>query len=1068
MTLTSAGYDQPDCAAVQIGSVYYRAHSYRVARYVGTGVIGGVQIRVRCFVEQPNAQQVELFDSLVVERDEESDEILDCPKMICVGTTLVVCWVNVNFPTATLNMASLDLATLASTGPDWISGGAISIHASGLYDLVNIETGEYYETHPTDFIVAYKNLANDFRVVRHDGFIWAATAWSTLCTAPTTIADSIIAANAFEAVLVTYQTDAGGPESGGVVRTARFNLATGVQSHDTRSFFNIPAAVRATQATHRRITVSRVIVAIEYADASALAADDIYVRWLAGVVLSSLDTSQQSGEMAVANLQMVSRAFGVPGLSAMDNPTQRVYLGVAFKNIGSTSDFEEAPLVEGGESWVQSLGMIIDLDWQRWDNDLEARPFVAAQMPHTIFDARVSGLTAFGATPVGGSDVDGRRINLLSHVVGPPDFGPSIKSMTFAHGAFARAQNVGHSIGAVTVDGVRVVPTAAMIRAWEFNYEDPWLSWRDGRTEPSDDWKGIYELAQHMALPVGRHTVFGGASPMIYDGIQAVELGFPWMPEIVSAVGSVDEGASTGLSTGVYQYVAHYEWTDAFGAVHRSGPSVPLLITLGDPFDPVPEDLHSVVLRIRTMTVSLRDNRLIYPDAHDIRIIVYRTAANGSVLYRLHCLDNNVQSIYSIDHAPINDPRNWFITIADTVPDDTLLAVNDPIPWPLLGAALDSSGFPIPLEPHQVPPGAVMAVWQERLFIASMERPDEVRWSLRLKRANIEHELAPEFNDVNVVRRGNMGPVTGMAAMDQQLILFTPDAIYSLQGRIPDDTGSDGDLQIYLLATGVGCTCPRSVVVTAGDGVFFQSRKGYYQLDRGGATNYVGADIEDFVGDTGIVLAAHVKETRHQIRLVANIFGQEAVVLIYDYLAKLWSRALPPAFVGGIGFARAAHGLMWRGLDGEVSHVLLQQGAVGYERASDETPFADQDDDGDDVAIPIDIQTSWIHAADIGGLQRIRSILLTLSRPAASQITVTFEFSIYGGYSADLTQTIVFDANTDVPLRCRPRQQKCTAFRIRIRETGTIPTTENLSITAITLIAGVKHGHSKVPVERMG
>ena len=101
-------------------------------------------------------------------------------------------------------------------------------------------------------------------------------------------------------------------------------------------------------------------------------------------------------------------------------------------------------------------------------------------------------------------------------------------------------------------------------------------------------------------------------------------------------------------------------------------------------------------------------------------------------------------------------------------------------------------------------------------------------------------------------------------------------------------------------------------------------------------------------------------------------------------------------------------------------------------------------------------------------LHRIRSILLTLSRPAQSQITVTLEYSIYGGYSADVTQTIVFEADDDVPLRCRPSQQKCTAFRIRITETGAVPTTENLSITAITLIAGVKHGHSKLPVERMG
>lgn len=1070
MTQTSAGVDQPDCASVQIGSVYYRAHSYRVAQYIGTGVIGGVQIRVRVFIEQPNAQQVEVFDTVVADTDGDIGIILDCPKMICVGTTLVVCWLQFEDAVIDLHMSTLNLDLLQSAGTAWTDHGSIPTHSSGLYDLINIETDEYFSTHATDFIIVHRTDADEYAVNRHNGFDFISFDWVETFTTPANIADSILAAHAFETileptVLVTYQTDTGGDNSAGVVRTTRFNSTNGVQTADVRSFFGIPAAVRATQATHRRVLPDRVVLAIEYVSDDDLNNGNVYVRWIAGVVLVATTLAQDSGEMAVANLHMVSRAFGVPGMSAMVAPSQRVFLGVAFKNMGTTTIYDAGVPVlgESGSEWAQALGMIIDLDWQRWEDDLTARPFVVAQMPHTVFDARVSGRTAFLADAIGATTVDARRTNLLSHAVAPPDFGPSIKSMTFAHVAFARAQNVGISTSSVAVNGIRLVPVAAMIRGWEFNYEDPWISWRDGRNEPSENWSGIHELAQSMALPVGRHTIFGGSSPIIYDGVQAVELGFPWVPEIVVARGDL-EPQPAGLVGGEYYYVAHYEWTDPFGAVHRSGPSAPVLITLDDPGS----DRNWVTLTIRTMTVSLRDNHVIYQHAHDIAIVIYRTVANGTQLYRLNCLDNAFGSDYSIDHTPLNEPRNWAITFVDRVPDETLLTVNDPIPWPMLSAALDASGFPIPLEPQQVPPGSVMAVWQEHLFVASMERPDEVRFSLRLRRSNIDYDIAPEFNDVNVVTRSNMGPVTGMAAMDQQLIVFTPDAIYSMQGRIPDDTGSDGDLQIYTLAVGIGCICPRSVVVTAGDGVFFQSRKGYYQLDRGGNTSYVGADVEDYINDSGMVLSATVKESKHHLRLVVNTAAQGAVVLHYDTLAKLWSRALPPQFVEGDGRGRAAHGLMWRGLDGEVSHILLQQGGSGYERAASDTPYGDRDDGTIDIAIPIDVQTSWIHVADIGGVQRIRSILLTLSRPAQSQITVTLEYSIYGGYSADVTQTIVFEADDDVPLRCRPSQQKCTAFRIRITETGSVPTTENLSITAITLIAGVKHGHSKLPVERTG
>jgi hypothetical protein len=1068
MTQTFAGYDQHDVAAVQIGGVYYRVHTYRVARYIGAGVIGGVQVRARCFVEQPNAQQVELFDEVVADTEGDLGVTIDCPKCIIVGTTVVVCWLQIEAAACTLHMASMDLSLMGTFGPAFTDQGSTTTHDSGLYDLVNIETDTYFDTHATEYVVVHRTDVDEYQIRRHDGFDWVSTAWINAYTTPADIADSILAAHAFESLvqpsfLVTYQTDPGGDDDGGVVRTTRFTSTNGVQTHDTASFAAIPALVRATQATHRRVSLNRVVLGIEYADVADFAAEDYYVRWIAGVVLSAEDTSQQSAEMACANMHLISRAFGLPGMSDIASPSQRVFIGAAWKNMGATWTYEgDATVYETGTEWGQALGFVLDLDWQRWDEDLTTRPYVVAQMPSTVFDARVGGRGGPLSAAFGASTVDGRRANHLSHVCAPPDFGPSIKSMTFAHGAFGRVQNVGISTGADAATDSKLFPVAALGRAWEFDYEDPWITWRDDRSEPSMNWRGIHDLAQHQALNVGRSLILGGSTPVIYDGIQVVELGFPYAPEIVTATGTLEGGAG-GLSEGDYTYVAFFEWPDNFGAVHRSPPSLPVTITLGDPGP----DGNRVVLRIRTMTVSLRDAMAVYPDAHSIHIVVYRTEANGAQLYRLHCLDNAFQSTWSIDHTPTNDPTDWAITVLDQLPDATLLAVSDPIPWPLLGAALDSGGFPIPLEPGLVPAASVMAVWQERLWLASMERPDELRYSLSLKRSNIDYQLAPEFNDVNVVRRDNMGPVTGLAAQGNQLVVLTPAAIYSVQGRPQNDTASDGDLQVYLLAEGVGCICPRSVAVTASDGVFFQSRKGYYQLV-GGTPNFIGADVEDYINDAGMVLSTAVEESSHQVRLVVNTAAGEPAVLIYDYLAKLWSRALPPAFTDGTDEQHAAHGVMWRGLDGEVSHVLLQQGGAGFERASTDTPYGDQDETGDNIAIPINVQTSWIHVADIANVQRIRSILLTLDRPTASAITVTLEYSIDGGYQVDLTQTITFASGTAVPLRCRPSVQKCTAFRIRIRETGSVPTTEGLRITAITLIAGVKRGHSQVPAAQIG
>jgi hypothetical protein len=1057
-----AGYDQSDCASMQIASVLYRAYSYRVARYIG--VIGGVSIRVRCFVEQPNAQEVELFDTEVASNGGDVGVNLDCPKLIAVGTTLVCCWLQTEAGAVTLHMGTLNIGTMGTFGPSWTDQGSVSTHDSGLYDLVCIDNDQYFDHDDDEYVVVLRTDVDEFQIRRHDGFDWISTSWITNYTTPANIADSILMAHAFESLvqpsfLVTYQTDAGGDEDAGVIRTTRFTSTNGVQTHDTVSFTAIPAAVRATQASHQRLTLNRVALAVEYADDVDLGAEDLYVRWIACVVLDATDTSQASAEQNFSNLHMLSRLFALPGLSDVASPTPRLFLAVGFKNMGATWTYEgDVTVYESGTEWAQSLPMILDLDWTRWSDhgDLEVRPFVVAQMPFTVGDCRVGGTTALLADPVGSSSIDGRRTNHLSHVTDPPDFGPSVKSMTFAHGAFGRTQNVGISTGALEATESKVNPVAALVRGWEFNYEDPWVTWRDGRTEPSANWKGVCEIAQHQARNVGRHLILGGSTPVAYDGVQVVELGFPWDPEIVSANGTLEGGSPDGLGAGVYIYTAIYEWSDSFGVVHRSGPAVPVSIELGDPGP----DSNQVVLRIRTMTVSLRDNMAVYPDAHSIHIVVYRTTAGGSTFFRLHCLDNAFQSRWSVDHTPLNDPTTWAITVTDALPDATLTAVSDPLPWPIL----DTSGVAIPLTPQRVPASAVMAVFQERLWMVSMEDPDELRYSLTLRKG-----FAPEFNDANTVRRDNLGPVTGAAAMDQQLVIFTPDRIYSVQGRVQDDTGSDGDIQIYLLAEGVGCFCQRSVVVTAGEGIFFQARKGYYQLDRGGATTFVGADVEDYIGESGMVLAATLLEQSHEIRLVCNTSTREPVVLRYNYLHKMWSRELPVDFVvDDADRAKAAHGMQWRGLDGEVCHVLLQQGAVGFERAASDLPFADTNEDGDDVAIPVDIQTSWIHTAGIGGLQRIWSILLTLDRPNASQITVTLEFD-QGGYgTADVTQNIVFASGTVIPLRCRPSVQKCTAFRIRIRETGSVPTTENISITAITLIAGVKRGHSRVPAAQIG
>lgn len=1071
---TFAGVDQPDCASMQIDDAHYTCTVYRtVTRFDGVDL--GVSLRSRCYLKQGHGQAVELFDIEIANNGGSGADSLDCPKIIAVGSTFVVVYVSNNAAIdRSLNMAILDMT---QTPPAWDDQGSITTHDSALFDLIGIQIDEFgLDFHSTDFFVVHRIDVDEFAVRRHDGFDWVSTSAITNYTTPADMADRILGAYCYESLLepvlvVTYQTDGVGESASGQIRTARFTSTNAVNTHDVETFSAFRAArsdMQGFAVSQVRSSTSRMVVACEVAYDDDLATAP-YKRQFVFVELDDEDLSHATEEHGCYNVHMMSRLFVVPSQSDIPSPSLRVRCVLGFRTMeegavqvtnpdGSVSAF--------GGPWVQAFAYVADLARDSWSSaeEFQGRPFLVSQLNRTIVDSRVSGYPGYPPGPAidfvePGSQVDGRRTNHLCHLALPPDFGSDVKSFTVALGGFTRNISVGVSDSPTSLDDVNPVklePVDAMILNWELHYEEPWVVWRDGRTQPLANYSAEYALACLNPQPVGPLLVLGGGSPSVYDGAQTHELGFPWCPEIVNIGTAASPGSSLGQ--GDYYYSAVYEWPDSTGIVHRSTFSVPVRVTVDD------VDLQ-VEFSVRTMTVSLKDNVNYYPHTGPVRIVIYRTAADGQVLYRLFCLDQGFDSSWSLANTPQNDPNDWAVSVFDFLPDATLVGVGDPLPWQPLVV-----GEQI-LDPGPIPGACALAVWQERLWAASLEDPDVLCYSLALQRG-----LAPEFNDANTFRRDNLGPVVAMAPMDTQLVVFAKDRIYSLLGLVNDDLGRDAALEMRVLAGGTGCINPRSVVLTPGDGIFFQSRRGYYQLDRGGALNYIGADVEDYVRDAGSILAATYLEDRHQIRLVCNAAATGTagepvvtpVVLIYDTLLKWWGRALPPE----TGATERGHenidGVQWRIHPGEISHVVVQQEGVLVERASDDTPYGDRGSGSSNTGIAVDIQTGWINTAGIAGLQRIWEIMLSLDRPNASQIQATVDYSL-GGYGVvDYTQNVVFASGTALPLRIRPSVQKCAAFRIRIRETGSVPATENLSITGITLRAGTKRRIATVPSGQSG
>jgi hypothetical protein len=154
----------------------------------------------------------------------------------------------------------------------------------------------------------------------------------------------------------------------------------------------------------------------------------------------------------------------------------------------------------------------------------------------------------------------------------------------------------------------------------------------------------------------------------------------------------------------------------------------------------------------------------------------------------------------------------------------------------------------------------------------------------------------------------------------------------------------------------------------------------------------------------------------------------------------------------------AVGGCAWRGTGRESLHVVVEQGAVLLERSvRDADRYTDEDRNSED-AISLEVQTGWIHPSGIAGYQRTQEIGISLEKPNASAVAVDVETDMDGSYGGALTQTFTFASPAPSYLSCRLRYQKGAAYRVRVREAGTIPETENLAITGMTMYVGIKKG----------
>lgn len=431
-------------------------------------------------------------------------------------------------------------------------------------------------------------------------------------------------------------------------------------------------------------------------------------------------------------------------------------------------------------------------------------------------------------------------------------------------------------------------------------------------------------------------TFMGGARVVNFDGVNVTNDNFESFPQIQA----IDLGVGL-MGAGTYQYVATWEYVDSLGYRHISAPSLPATITIAAN--------HNVEIGI-VPPVDLTKN-IFGATAH-----VYRTE-NGLTVFH-HVGSTNL---------PLNASLAGFID-SNT---DAQIAANAALYTQ--GARGGLSG----LHENNAPPAAKY-LWagSDRLFAGGLESPNEVQWSkLRFDGEPIAWADDAEWK-ANVDQ-----PVTAVAEMDGIWVIFTRDAIWTVSGQGPDDTGAGGFDVPRRLPSDIGCISARSLRLT-GQGLYFQGASDrMYLLPRGGGEpKWVGQPIRDTLTSFPFVSASAFDEDSGRVYwAVCDSVASAGRLLVLDTRTNEWA-------VDNF-FGRA------------IKALSIYNGLLVIDGAIIESTTSYQDNDGSSTAsvVPM-ITTGDIRAFGMAGWGRYRKVqVLGEVRDVSVAWTLTMDVSYDSG-----------------------------------------------------------------------
>lgn len=478
---------------------------------------------------------------------------------------------------------------------------------------------------------------------------------------------------------------------------------------------------------------------------------------------------------------------------------------------------------------------------------------------------------------------------------------------------------------------------------------------------------GPVQYKQTSFIPVNSASYIdeGAVSPI---GVSAPP------PALLGGVQSAG-GALTLLAT--YQYVQVIEVFDSDGNVWRSPPSVAATYTMTG------ANNHMTIAG-RFWSALRQGQRA--------RVKVYRTLANGFV--------------FRLVSATFLPGALMVYTVDDTAADTSVSA----------SEVLYTTGeVPTAITPR----ASHMATAKDRLWLVNADFRTELWYS-----KNLRPGRQPEFTNVHRIDiDDNYGDITGLSAIDDQLIVFKKNAVYFVSGDGFGDDGSGQNVSTVLVSGDVGAIAG-SPLVQAGDAVYFVSERGIYAVSAGGGVTFVGAPVDRYLNQP-------LTQTRERVWDGVYVPAQNEVRFVTDNYILVHSRKFSTAAT----LTTASTGAYWcrwkfsggrRALVINGRMVVIKSDGTVW-REGDETQLTDNG-----AAISGVARAAWINAAGQGGYFRLRRVRATgLRTTGGGSISPTLTVFFNGSETGSETfapQTPITAGTTPVIAEGAPRQRRCTSF----------------------------------------